>query len=105
MASELREKIYLEQGQERGATIRLNKLSKSFGTRQVLREIDLEIEAGEFVALIGPSGGGKTTLLRIVAGLETPTGGEVAVRKPDGKPSTSRVMFQEDRLIPWRREP
>ena len=55
------------------------------------------------MALIGPSGGGKTTLLRIVAGLETPSGGEVEVRKTDGTSATSRVMFQEDRLIPWRR--
>ena len=68
-----------------------------------MQDLNIEIEAGEFVALIGPSGGGKTTLLRIVAGLETPTDGDVTVQKTDGGDATSRVMFQEDRLIPWRR--
>lgn len=86
-----------------GATITLEKLSKSFGTRQVLRDVNLEVASGEFVALIGPSGGGKTTLLRVVAGLEAPTSGDVHVQRADNLAPTIRVMFQEDRLIPWRR--
>lgn len=85
-----------------GATVTLSHLSKSFGDREVLRNIELEIAAGEFVALIGPSGGGKTTVLRIIAGIEEPTAGNIIVRKPDGGPATVRVMFQEDRLLPWQ---
>jgi iron(III) transport system ATP-binding protein len=55
----------------------LRKVEKSFGSKRVLLPIDLEIKHGAFVALLGPSGCGKTTLLRMVAGLETPSGGEV----------------------------
>lgn len=101
MASELYQTVAI--GQAEGATIQLEKLTKSFGTRPVLKEIDLKVEPGEFVALIGPSGGGKTTLLRVVAGLEEPSEGIVKVQKVDSTASTIRVMFQEDRLMPWRR--
>lgn len=101
MASQLREALPLEQ--QGAATVQLTKLSKSFGERQVLKEINLVIEHGEFVALIGPSGGGKTTLLRVVAGLEQPTDGLITVQKDDASTPTIRVMFQEDRLLPWRR--
>jgi ABC-type sugar transport system ATPase subunit len=53
------------------------KLSKSFGDTTVLKELDLEITDGEFVVIVGSSGCGKSTLLRLVAGLETPTSGEI----------------------------
>jgi sulfonate transport system ATP-binding protein len=86
-----------------GATVTLERLAKRFGEREVLRDIDARVAAGEFVAVIGPSGGGKTTLLRIVAGLDDPSGGAVEVRRADGSAATSRVMFQEDRLLPWKR--
>lgn len=56
---------------------RFVQLSKSFGDTQVLKDLSLEIEEGEFVAIVGPSGCGKSTLLRLVAGLETPTAGEI----------------------------
>jgi len=57
--------------------IEVEKLSKSFGALQVLREIDLEARPGELLALLGPSGCGKTTLLRIIAGLETADEGRI----------------------------
>lgn len=85
-----------------GATVALDKLAKQYGAREVLRDIQLEVTAGEFVALIGPSGGGKTTLLRVVAGLEEPSSGAVTIQRPDGEAPTIRVMFQEDRLLPWQ---
>ncbi|MFZ4660724.1 MAG: ABC transporter ATP-binding protein [Caldilineaceae bacterium] len=85
-----------------GATVTVAGLTKRFGSREVLHDIRLEIAAGEFVALIGPSGGGKTTLLRIVAGLEEPSAGTVTVQRADGLAPTVRVMFQEDRLLPWQ---
>lgn len=63
-----------------GGAVVASQLSKSFdGTVEALRDINLSIDSGEFVALIGPSGCGKTTLLRIFAGLETPTDGKVQV--------------------------
>jgi sulfonate transport system ATP-binding protein len=70
----------------------------------VLRDVTLEVAAGEVVALLGASGCGKSTLLRLVAGLDTPTSGEVLV---DGEPvrgieRRAAVVFQEPRLMPWR---
>lgn len=59
--------------------IRLNKLSKAFKQQNVLQEIDLEIEQGEIVVIIGPSGTGKSTLLRCVNFLERPSGGTITV--------------------------
>ncbi len=58
-------------------SIRICNLSKGFGEENVLRRINLEVQAGEIVAIIGVSGSGKTTLLRLVAGLETPDQGEI----------------------------
>ena len=56
----------------------ISNLSKRFGPHQVLDRLSLELESVHRLVLIGPSGGGKTTLLRILAGLETPDAGEVA---------------------------
>lgn len=57
----------------------LNGVSKSFGQTQVLRDIDLEVEEGEFLAILGPSGCGKTTLLRLLAGFESPSAGAIKI--------------------------
>ncbi|WP_349428828.1 ABC transporter ATP-binding protein [Microbacterium sp. LWS13-1.2] len=77
--------------------VALRTVSRSFGATQVLHDIDLDIRRGEFVALLGRSGTGKSTLLRIVAGLDNGATGEVHV--------TDRlaVGFQEPRLLPWKR--
>ena len=88
--------------------IRLVDLSHTFtgrgGAVRALDPINLEVAAGEFVAIVGRSGCGKSTLLRLVAGLVTPTQGEVwiageRVRRP--RPNVSMV-FQRPALLPWR---
>ena len=61
------------------APISIRGISRQFGETWALRPTDLEIAAGEFIALVGPSGCGKTTLLRIVADLLSPSGGEVRI--------------------------
>jgi sulfonate transport system ATP-binding protein len=73
--------------------VHLRGLAKSFGPRTILSAIDLDIERGEFVVLLGPSGTGKTTLLRILAGLEEPSDGVVLV------PKVRTTVYQEPRLV------
>jgi sulfonate transport system ATP-binding protein len=87
-----------------GAQIRVQNLSKTFGTIQILRNVNLEIDPGEFIVVVGKSGCGKSTFLRLIAGLEYPTQGQIDL---DGQPlqglnSEARVMFQDARLLPWR---
>ncbi len=63
--------------------------------------MDLEIEAGEFLAILGPSGCGKSTLLRLIARLAEPDGGAIAV-DPDDVPFQTAFVFQDAQLLPWR---
>ncbi|OWQ90098.1 aliphatic sulfonate ABC transporter ATP-binding protein [Roseateles terrae] len=79
--------------------IQLRGVTKTFGDRPVLSQLDLEIRPGEFVAVVGRSGCGKSTLLRLLAGLETPSAGALQV----GTPDSVRFMFQDARLLPWAR--
>jgi sulfonate transport system ATP-binding protein len=70
---------------------------RSFGGRDVLQGIDLTIESGEFVALLGRSGSGKSTFLRALGGLDRDFDGEALV------PERLSVVFQDARLLPWQR--
>ena len=57
--------------------LEVRNVAKSFGPREVLKHISLEIASGEFLTLLGESGSGKTTLLRLIAGFEQPSSGEI----------------------------
>jgi multiple sugar transport system ATP-binding protein len=65
------------------ADLRLDRVGKSFGPTTAVRELSLDIASGEFIVLLGPSGAGKTTTLRLVAGLETPDRGRVFIGGED----------------------
>jgi NitT/TauT family transport system ATP-binding protein len=87
--------------------ISVRGVGKSFvskrGAHHALSDVDLEIDAGQFVCLCGPSGCGKSTLLNLIAGLEHPDRGSVTVEgKPISGPGPDRsVMFQDSALFPW----
>ncbi|MFM5980810.1 MAG: ATP-binding cassette domain-containing protein [Sphaerospermopsis kisseleviana] len=90
----------------KGMQLNLEGLRKSFGNKTVLQGIDLEIQPGEFVAIVGRSGCGKSTMLRLVAGLDAPSDGHVLLNgKYSDKPINPavRMMFQDARLLPWQR--
>jgi sulfonate transport system ATP-binding protein len=74
-----------------------HQITKAFGDRRVLDGVDLSLRPGEFVAILGRSGTGKSTLLRILGGLDPVFTGTADV------PSRRAVVFQEPRLLPWKR--
>ncbi|MEG0542550.1 MAG: ABC transporter ATP-binding protein, partial [Angelakisella sp.] len=85
--------------------LRLSNITKSFGDTQVLRGISLDIEKGEFITFLGSSGCGKTTTLRIIAGLESPDSGSVILGGQDvttAQPNHRDVntIFQNYALFP-----
>ncbi|MES2816659.1 MAG: ABC transporter ATP-binding protein [Pseudomonadota bacterium] len=87
------------------AFLDLTNLEKVFGTNRVVKDFSLGVDKGEFVSLLGPSGCGKTTVLRMVAGFETPTSGSIRI---DGQDVTDQrtnqraigMMFQAYALFP-----
>jgi NitT/TauT family transport system ATP-binding protein len=89
------------------APISIRSVSRRFGRDLALDTVDLEVAAGEFVALVGPSGCGKTTLLRIVADLVAPTTGEVRIGgAPPAQARRSRLLglvSQRPAVLPWKR--
>jgi sulfonate transport system ATP-binding protein len=95
----------LAAGRQPGLAVELARVAKRFGEREVLKALDLEIPPGQFVAIVGRSGGGKSTLLRLLAGLDTPSSGSVLLddRPVAGLPPRVRMLFQDARLLPWQR--
>lgn len=90
------------------STLTLTDVSMGYVTRReailALESISLSIENGEFVSILGPSGCGKTTLLSIIAGLLTPTSGQIKVGEKEIKKGNTKMgyMLQQDYLFPWR---
>lgn len=91
---------YAQKAAQRGASVHLKNVTRSFGSISVLEGIDLDIAPGSFVAIVGQSGSGKSTLLRIIAGLDRDFGGSVAI-DAGGEAVAARIMYQEPRLLPW----
>ena len=85
--------------------VEVKGLSKNYGDVAALKSVDLQIGAGEYFVLLGPSGGGKTTLLRLIGGFIRPTAGEIFLHgnevshlPPNGRPTS--MVFQSYALFP-----
>jgi len=83
--------------------LRVQVAAKNFADKQILRDIEISVDAQEIIALVGPSGCGKSTLLRIIAGLDRDFDGNVtfAGRRHDHITPEIGFIFQEPRLFPW----
>jgi putative hydroxymethylpyrimidine transport system ATP-binding protein len=84
-------------------SLNVENLALTYGGQPIFQNLSFTIPAGRLLALLGPSGVGKTTLLRIIAGLETPESGSITAS--DGQPLSGRIayMAQQDLLLPWAR--
>src|SRR5687767_11943645 len=78
-------------------------VERRFGSTLALQATDLEVAENDFITILGPSGCGKSTLLRIVAGLDTPSAGEVLLdgRRIEGPGADRGMVFQSYTLFPW----
>lgn len=85
------------------SVLQVKNISKSFDDEKIIENISLELHEGEIVSLLGVSGGGKTTLFNIIAGLSQPDDGEVLLDGEDivGKPGSVSYMLQKDLLLPY----
>lgn len=86
------------------SVLKVNEVSKVFENEKIIENISLELHEGEIVSLLGVSGGGKTTLFNIIAGLSVPDKGEVYLDGENitGKPGFISYMLQKDLLLPYR---
>ncbi|MFC4301855.1 heme ABC transporter ATP-binding protein [Cohnella boryungensis] len=85
--------------------IEARRLSYRIGGREVLRQIDLRVEAGDFFGIIGPNGSGKSTLLKLLSGIESPASGEVllegkAIREYSRKETARRIAVLQQEALP-----
>ena len=89
----------------KGVHLQTQQLTKCYGDREVLKQVQLDVQPGEFIAIVGRSGCGKSTLLRLVAGLEGASAGQLLIDEAAAKEAKkdTRIMFQDARLLPWKR--
>jgi len=89
------------------AKVSVNRLTKAFEldngeSLTALKNVSFELSRGEFLCVLGRSGCGKTTLLRLLSGLEAPSTGDIQIQSDRTRTQTSAVVFQEHHLFPWR---
>ena len=86
------------------SVLEVKGVSKSFDGEEIIRDITLKLNEGEIVSLLGVSGGGKTTLFNLIAGLTTPDEGNIYLQGEEvtGKPGNVSYMLQKDLLLPYR---
>ena len=80
--------------------LRVNNLCKSFGSVKAVDDVSFEIKKGETLAIIGPSGGGKSTILRLLNGLDIPDSGSIVFPDSEDGKGTFGLVFQEYNLFP-----
>ena len=87
-----------------GEPLQLDKLHVAFGARKVLQGLSLDVPARQFVAVVGRSGVGKSTLMRLIVGLDQPNEGKVVIngQRVTSLQSSVRLLFQDARLLPWQ---
>lgn len=85
--------------------LRAEKINKSFGEKQVLKDVSIVLHEGEIISLLGVSGSGKTTLFNVLSGIYKPDSGTVTLNDKDvtGKPGEISYMLQKDLLFPYRK--
>jgi sulfonate transport system ATP-binding protein len=92
------------EGDHKGKAVALEDLHLAFGRRQVLRGLNLTVPAGQFLAIVGRSGVGKSSLMRLIVGLDKPTGGRASINGAlvNGLQKSVKLLFQDARLLPWQ---
>ena len=81
--------------------IRIEDLDFAYAGKPVLQQISFTVTAGEAMVILGPSGIGKSTILRLIAGLLAPSSGTVSVSSVADSGVNTRLVFQQPRLFPW----
>jgi len=81
--------------------VRISTKAYANSAAPVIKDLNFNLERGEFLAIVGPSGAGKSSLLNLIAGVDTKFEGSIVSQTPDAKPLTIGIMFQEPRLMPW----
>jgi ABC-type polar amino acid transport system ATPase subunit len=88
-------------------TLEIRQLNKTYNERNVLKDLDLDLRQSEVISIVGPSGGGKSTLLKCIAGLERPSSGKISIRGRSGMVFQQFNLFQnltvlENIMLPLR---
>lgn len=97
----------LDQRETRGHSVTIAHITRRFATETALKDVSLDVSAGEFLSILGPSGCGKTTLLRIIAGLDFPDDGRILIDSRDvthlpAHKRPTNLVFQRGALFPHR---